>query len=97
MRQALRQKAQPQSVQYDENVGFPDETVVPPDSEAPYLMTMLQLTERVVNIVLSSEHAPVESFEHPPLPGGRDRAGQPPGAAARVPARAAACAAACAT
>ena len=63
VRQALRQKAQPQSVQYDENVGFPDETVVPPDSEAPYLMTMLQLTERVVNIVLSSEHAPVETFE----------------------------------
>jgi hypothetical protein len=62
VRQALREKAQPYGVEYQENLGFGDAKDVPDDKDAPYLMTMLQLTEKAVGIALAANEPPLESF-----------------------------------
>lgn len=61
VRQGLRQKAEARRIVYDENIGFGADPEVPKDELAPYLMTMLQLTEKVVGIALDTP-APLESL-----------------------------------
>lgn len=61
VRQGLRQKAEAGRIVYDENIGFGADPEVPKDELAPYLMTMLQLTEKVVGIALDTP-SPLESL-----------------------------------
>lgn len=61
VRQGLRQKAEARKIVYDENIGFGADPEVPKDEFAPYLMTMLQLTEKVVGIALDTP-SPLESL-----------------------------------
>jgi hypothetical protein len=61
VRQGLRQKAEARKIVYDENIGFGADPEVPKDELAPYLMTMLQLTEKVVGIALDTP-SPLESL-----------------------------------
>jgi hypothetical protein len=61
VRQALREKAEPKRIVYDENIGFGSDAQVPDDREAPYLMTMLQLTEKLVALAIAAPE-PLESF-----------------------------------
>jgi hypothetical protein len=60
----LRPKAQGRSIQYKERLGFPKPPngTVPPDDQAPHLLTMLLLTRSVADIVLSTP-TPVQSFD----------------------------------
>jgi hypothetical protein len=61
IRQALREKAAPRSIRYDENIGFGADDKVPDDAQAPYLMAMLQLTEKAVTIAINTP-SPLESM-----------------------------------
>lgn len=61
VRQALREKAEPKRIAYEENIGFGTDAQVPDDREAPYLMTMLQLTEKLVAIAIAAPE-PLESL-----------------------------------
>lgn len=61
VRQGLRQKAEARKIVYDENIGFGADPEVPKDELAPYLMTMLQLTEKVVGLALDTP-SPLESL-----------------------------------
>ncbi len=54
VRQALREKAAPRSILYDENIGFGSDDKVPDDIQAPYLMAMLQLTEKAITIAINT-------------------------------------------
>lgn len=62
VRQALREKAGPKSVSYKEDIGFPSVAELPDDSEAPYLMAILQLTDKAVSIALDTP-TPLVSLE----------------------------------
>lgn len=61
---ALRPKAQARSVQYQERLGFERTAKVPGVAETPYLLAMLQITEKAAGIVLDNpgEVPPVERF-----------------------------------
>ncbi len=61
VRQGLRLKAEARKIVYDENIGFGADPAVPKDEFALYLMTMLQLTEKVVGIALDTP-SPLESL-----------------------------------
>lgn len=61
VRERLRDKAEARKIAYDQNIGFGADPAVPPDDQAPYLLTMLQLTEKVVGIAFDSER-PLESL-----------------------------------
>ena len=61
VRERLRNKAESRKIAYDQNIGFGADPAVPPDEQAPYLMTMLQLTEKIVGIAFDSER-PLESL-----------------------------------
>ncbi len=67
VRQRLREKAAARRIVYDDNIGFGADPKVPDDREAPYLMTMLQVTEKLVGIALDSP-APLEKFSVMQLP-----------------------------
>lgn len=54
VRERLRNKAEAKKIDYDQNIGFGADPVVPDDREAPYLMSMLQLTEKVVAIAFDT-------------------------------------------
>jgi hypothetical protein len=56
-----RPKAQGRSIAYQERLGFENTAKVPRDEDAPYLLTMLQLTRKAADIVLSTP-TPVQSF-----------------------------------
>ena len=56
-----RPKAQARSIAYQERLGFENTAKVPRDEVAPYLLTMLQLTRKAADIVLSTP-TPVQSF-----------------------------------
>jgi Tfp pilus assembly protein PilP len=67
VREKLRNKAAARRVEYDQNLGFGEDPKVPDDRDAPYLLAMLQITEKVVTIALDTE-APLETFavkQHP--------------------------------
>jgi hypothetical protein len=61
VRQELREKAAPRSIRYDENIGFGTDEKVPDDSQAPYLMAMLQLTAKAITIAIGTPE-PLESM-----------------------------------
>lgn len=61
VRERLRDKAEARRITYDQNIGFGADPAVPPDEQAPYLLTMLQLTEKIVGIAFDSER-PLESL-----------------------------------
>ena len=61
VRERLRNKAESRKIAYDQNIGFGADPAVPPDDQAPYLMTMLQLTEKIVGIAFDSDR-PLESL-----------------------------------
>ena len=61
VRERLRNKAEARRIAYDQNIGFGADPAVPPDDQAPYLLTMLQLTEKIVGIAFDSER-PLESL-----------------------------------
>lgn len=61
VRERLRDKAEARRIAYDQNIGFGADPAVPPDSQAPYLLTMLQLTEKIVGIAFDTER-PLESL-----------------------------------
>jgi hypothetical protein len=61
VRERLRDKAEARKISYDQNIGFGADPAVPPDDQAPYLLTMLQLTEKIVGIAFDSER-PLESL-----------------------------------
>ena len=54
VREGLRNKAEAKKIDYDQNIGFGADPAVPDDREAPYLMSMLQLTEKVVAIAFDT-------------------------------------------
>jgi hypothetical protein len=56
-----RPKAQGRSIAYQERLGFENTAKVPRDEDAPYLLTMLQLTRKAADVILSTP-TPVESF-----------------------------------
>ena len=57
-----RPKAQGKSIGYQERLGFENTAKVPRDEDAQYLLTMLQLTRKAADIVLSTP-TPVQSFK----------------------------------
>lgn len=61
VRERLRDKAEARRIAYDQNIGFGADPAVPPDDQAPYLLTMLQLTEKIVGIAFDGER-PLESL-----------------------------------
>jgi hypothetical protein len=61
VRERLRNKAEARKIAYDQNIGFGADPAVPADDQAPYLLTMLQLTEKVVGIAFDTE-IPLESL-----------------------------------
>jgi hypothetical protein len=62
VRERLRDKAESKGrIAYDTNIGFGADPAVPDDRQAPYLMTMLQLTEKLVGIALDTP-IPLESL-----------------------------------
>ncbi len=61
VRDAVRRKAFNKSITFDEALGFDTSDKVPPDADAEYLLTMLQLTEKAAHIVLDTPN-PVTSF-----------------------------------
>lgn len=61
VRERLRDKAEARRIAYDQNIGFGADPAVPPDEQAPYLLTMLQLTEKIVGIAFDTER-PLESL-----------------------------------
>ncbi len=61
VRERLRDKAEARKISYDQNIGFGADPAVPSDDRAPYLLTMLQLTEKIVGIAFDSER-PLESL-----------------------------------
>jgi hypothetical protein len=61
VRERLRNKAEARRIAYDQNIGFGADPAVPPDEQAPYLLTMLQLTEKVVGIAFDTD-IPLESL-----------------------------------
>ncbi len=61
VRQALHEKAAPRSILYDETIGFGSDDKVPDDKDAPYLLTMLQLTEKAMDIAIETP-SPLESM-----------------------------------
>ncbi len=61
VRERLRDKAEAKRIAYDQNLGFGADPAVPDDRQAPYLMTMLQLTEKIVGIALETP-IPLESL-----------------------------------
>lgn len=61
VRERLRNKAEARRIAYDQNIGFGADPAVPPDDQAPYLLTMLQLTEKIVGIAFDTE-IPLESL-----------------------------------
>ncbi len=67
VRERLRNKAAASRIVYDENIGFGADPKVPDDREAPYLLTMLQITEKLVTIALNTE-TPLETFSVVQLP-----------------------------
>ena len=56
-----RPKAKDRSIAYQERLGFENTAKVPEDKDAPYLLTMLQLTRKAADIILSTP-TPVVSF-----------------------------------
>lgn len=62
VRDGLRQKARDRSIDFVEDLGFPRREDVPPDAEAPFLLRMLQLTEKAVGIALDARDR-VEWFQ----------------------------------
>lgn len=56
-----RPKARARSIAYQERLGFENTAKVPRDEDAPYLLTMLQLTRKAADIILSTKD-PVQSF-----------------------------------
>jgi hypothetical protein len=54
VRERLRDKAEAKKIVYDQNIGFGADPAVPDDSQAPYLMTMLQVTEKIVGIAFDT-------------------------------------------
>jgi len=56
-----RPKAYGRGITYQEKLGFDKKAQVPRDEEAPYLLTMLQLTRKSADIILSTP-SPVQSF-----------------------------------
>ncbi len=61
VRERLRNKAEARKIAYEQNIGFGADPAVPPDDQAPYLLTMLQLTEKIVGIAFDTE-IPLESL-----------------------------------
>jgi SpoVK/Ycf46/Vps4 family AAA+-type ATPase len=61
VRDAVRRKSFNKSITFDESLGFDASDKVPLDSDAEFLLTMLQLTEKAANIVLDTPN-PVTSF-----------------------------------
>ncbi len=61
VRERLRDKAEAKRIAYDQNLGFGADPAVPDDRQAPYLMTMLQLSEKIVGIALETP-IPLESL-----------------------------------
>lgn len=57
-----RPKAQGRSIAYQERLGFENTAKVPRDEDAPYLLTMLQLTRKAADVILSTP-TPVQSFK----------------------------------
>jgi hypothetical protein len=62
VREGLRNKAEAKKISYDQNIGFGADPKVPDDREAPYLMSMLQLTEKVVAIAFGTP-TPLENLK----------------------------------
>lgn len=54
VRERLRDKAEAKRIAYDQNIGFGADPAVPSDDQAPYLLTMLQLTEKIVGIAFDT-------------------------------------------
>lgn len=54
VRERLRNKAEAKKIVYDQNIGFGADPAVPDDRQAPYLMTMLQLTEKIVGLAFET-------------------------------------------
>jgi hypothetical protein len=61
VRQELREKAKLRSIVYDENIGFGADDKVPDAAQAPYLMAMLQLTEKALTIAITTPQ-PLETM-----------------------------------
>lgn len=61
VRGSVRKIARNKSITFDDALGFDSGDVVPPDSDAPFLLTMLQLTNKAANIVLTTP-SPVTHF-----------------------------------
>lgn len=57
----LRKMAETKSVTYQENLGFDGSSKVPKNEDAPYLLAMLQLTEKAASTVLKTQ-TPIEWF-----------------------------------
>ncbi|MBA3707843.1 MAG: hypothetical protein H0W83_03360 [Planctomycetes bacterium] len=62
-RDALRHLAESRSIPFNEDLGFSAGDETPPDKEAPFLLTMLQLTEKAARIAFSTPGAPITKFE----------------------------------
>lgn len=62
VREGLRDKAEAKKISYDPDIGFGADPKVPDDREAPYLMSMLQLTEKVVAIAFGTP-TPLENLK----------------------------------
>ena len=60
--EGLRIKAKAIKIDYDQNIGFGADPEVPDDRKAPYLMSMLQLTEKVVAIAFDTP-TPLENLK----------------------------------
>jgi len=54
VRERLRDKAEAKRIVYDQNIGFGADPAVPDDRQAPYLLTMLQVTEKIVGIAFET-------------------------------------------
>lgn len=67
VRDRVRRKAFNKSITYDEGLGFDTSDKVPPDTDAEFLLTMLQLTEKAAHIVLDTPN-PVTSFAFSRIP-----------------------------
>lgn len=62
VRDGVRRKAKLKSIEFDESLGFDTSDMVPPDADAAFLLTMLQLTDKAAHIVLDTPH-PVSRFD----------------------------------
>jgi len=60
--QEIKDLAFERHVGFEPNLGFPSNGTVPSDKEVPYLLTMLQLTQKACRIALDKDVKPLTSF-----------------------------------